>query len=78
MLNADGEFVLELGSNYFFCNKLELIFLSFLYWIPTLTLPFSKGGNTVAAGSTRFPPFEKGRVRVGIHDETSEKHKLIY
>jgi hypothetical protein len=36
-------------------------------WIPTLTLPFSKGGNTVAPSSTGFPPFEKGRVRVGIH-----------
>jgi hypothetical protein len=35
-------------------------------WIPSLTLPFSKGGNTVAAGSTGFPPFEKGRVREGI------------
>ena len=37
--------------------------------IPTLTLPFSRGGDTVATGSTRFPLFEKGRVRVGIHEK---------
>jgi hypothetical protein len=50
--------------------------------IPSLTLPFfphpplplwgrikvgAKGGNPVELGSTQFPPFEKGRVRVGIH-----------
>jgi hypothetical protein len=45
---------------------MSLCFSLVLRWIPTLTLPFSKGGNTVAAGSTGFPPFEKGRVRVGI------------
>jgi hypothetical protein len=44
--------------------------------IPSLTLPFSKGGNTVAAGSTRFPPFEKGRVREGIPYRKVKKIKL--
>jgi hypothetical protein len=34
--------------------------------IPTLTLPFLRGGNCVEPNSTGFPPFEKGRVRVGI------------
>jgi cytochrome c-type biogenesis protein CcmH len=44
----------------------------FLYGIPTLTLPFSRGGNPVEPGATVFPPLEKGRVRVGIHGEASE------
>jgi hypothetical protein len=66
---------LEIGLNYAFFNKFRLIFLTFLFWIPTLTLPFSKGGNSVELGATVFPPFEKGRVRVGIHNETSEKSK---
>jgi glutamate synthase (NADPH/NADH) large chain len=39
--------------------------------IPTLTLPFSRGGNTVESGTTVFPPLEKGRVRVGISNENT-------
>jgi cyclic beta-1,2-glucan synthetase len=39
---------------------------SVLKRIPTLTLPFSKGGNSVEPAATVSPPFEKGRVRVGI------------
>jgi hypothetical protein len=45
---------------------MRLLLLLVPSWIPTLTLPFSKGGNTVEPSSTQFPPFEKGRVRVGI------------
>jgi hypothetical protein len=51
--------------------------------IPTLTLPFSKGGNRVEPAATVFPPFEKGRVRVGIKNREFEtqpeliKEKII-
>jgi hypothetical protein len=45
--------------------------------IPTLTLPFSRGGDTVEPGSMRFPPLEKGRVRVGIRSDKLSDEKRI-
>jgi hypothetical protein len=50
-----------------------LFFHLLLSLIPTLTLPFSKGGDTVEPSSTGFPPFEKGRVRVGIKNRKFKK-----
>jgi hypothetical protein len=48
------DFVNELSS--FTCFKM----------IPSLTLPFLRGGNSVELGSTVSPPLKKGRVREGI------------
>jgi cobyrinic acid a,c-diamide synthase len=42
-------------------------------WIPTLTLPFPREGDSVEPAATVFPPLGKGRVRVGIHDENELK-----
>jgi hypothetical protein len=60
--------ILEAGSNYLLFNKFRLVFLNFLFWIPTLTLPFLRGGNPVELGSTQFPP-PMGEGRVGERGE---------
>jgi hypothetical protein len=45
--------------------------------IPTLTLPFLRGGNPVELASTQFPPLKKGRVRVGIQYRKPKKISII-
>jgi hypothetical protein len=67
-----------LESDRIIFSLINLIFLNFLLWIPTLTLPFLRGGNTVEAGSTQFPPLKKGRVRVGIMVKQVKEAKLKY
>jgi hypothetical protein len=58
-----------------FVNELGLLLLV-SSWIPTLTLPFLRGGNTVELGSTVSPPLKKGRVRVGIQNRKFKKTNL--
>jgi hypothetical protein len=68
----------------------DFIFSLISSWIPSLTLPFfphpplplwgrikvgARGGDTVEAGSTRFPPLKKGRVRVGIQNQGGDQNQ---
>jgi hypothetical protein len=66
---------LVFGMMLYFLNELGFFHL-FLKWIPTLTLPFLRGGDTVEPSSTGFPPLKKGRVRVGIQNRKFKKINL--
>jgi hypothetical protein len=52
------------------------LFFQGVKWIPTLTLPFLRGGNPVELGATVSPPLAKGRVRVGIQNRKVKKTTL--